>query len=135
MARKRRARKVNGRFESQSFVHVVENTSQDSSVVVRSIENTLRSLKEENLSVDTAFSRQDNAGCYHSSKVIASCTLMKVNTGINVARVGFSDPQERKGICDRNAATIKAHVRRYVNERHDATNAQEFKERERDFIL
>jgi len=52
---------------------------------------------------------------------------MKANTGINVARVDFSDPQGGKGACDRKAATIKAHVRRYVNEGHNVTNAQEFK--------
>jgi len=52
---------------------------------------------------------------------------MKANTGINVARVDFSDPQGVKGACDRKAATIKAHVRRYVNEGHDVTNTQEFK--------
>lgn len=121
------ARKMNGWFESQSFVHIVENTSQDSSVVVRIIEHTLRSLKEENPRIDTAFLRQDNAGCYHSSAVIASCALMKANTGINVSRVDFSDPQGGKGACDRKAATIKAHVRRYVNEGHDVQNAQEFK--------
>ena len=118
---------MNGRFESQSFVHIVENASQDSSVVVRIIEHTLRLLKEENLIIDTAFLRQDNAGCYHSSAVIASCALMKANTGINVARVDCSDPQGGKGACDRKGATIKAHVRRYVNEGHDVINAQEFK--------
>lgn len=121
------ARKMNGQYESQSFVHIVENTSQDSSVVVCIIEHTLRSLKEENPRIDTAFLRQDNAGCYHSSAVIASCSLMKANTGINVRRVDFSDPQGGKGACDRKAATIKAHVRRYVNEGHDVENAQEFK--------
>ena len=114
---------MNGLFESQSFVHIVENTTQDSSVVVRIIENTLRSLKEEN----TAFLRSDNAGCYHSSAVVASCILMKANTGIDVCRADFSDPQGGKGACDRKAATIKAHVRRYVNEGHDVKNAQEFK--------
>ena len=87
------ARKVNGRFESQSFVHIVENASQDSSVVVCIIEHTLRSLKEENPIINTAFLRQNTAGCYHSSAVLASCALMKANTGINVARVDFSDPQ------------------------------------------
>ena len=118
---------MNGRFESQSFVHIAENMSQDSSVVVCIIEHTLRSLKKENRCINTAFLCQDNAGCYHSSNVIASCALMKANMGINVARVDFSDPQGGKGACDRKAATIKAHVRRYVNEGHDVTNAQEFK--------
>lgn len=119
------ARKMKGLFESQSFVHIVENTSQDSSVVVRIIEHTLRSLKEENPRISKAFLRQDNAGCYHSSAVIASCARMKANTGIDVCRVDFSDPQGGKGACDRKAATIKAHVRRYVNEGHDVQNAEQ----------
>ena len=48
-------RKSKGRYESQSFVHIVENTSQDRSVVLRITEHTLRSLKEENPTIDTAF--------------------------------------------------------------------------------
>ena len=119
------ARNVRGLFESQSFVHIVENTSQDSSVVVRIIQHTLRSLKEGNPAINKAFLRQDNAGCYHSSAVIALCTHMKANTGIDVCRVDFSDPPGGKGACDRKAATIKAHVRRYVNEGHDVQNAEQ----------
>ena len=52
---------------------------------------------------------------------------MKFNTGIGIRRVDFSDPQGGKGACDRKSATIKAHVRRYVNEGHDVQNTQEFK--------
>ena len=55
---------MNGRFESQSFFHIVENISQDTSAVVRITVHTLRSLKEENPIIDTASLRQDNAGCY-----------------------------------------------------------------------
>ena len=40
-------------------------------------------------------------------------------TGISVSRIDFSDPQGGKGPCDRKAATIKAHVRRFINEGHD----------------
>ena len=47
-------RKNNRRYKSQSFVHIVENTSQDSSVVLRITEHTLRSLKEENPTNDAA---------------------------------------------------------------------------------
>ena len=35
---------------------------------------------EENPTINTAFLRQYNAGCYHNSAVIASCFLMKFNT-------------------------------------------------------
>ena len=52
---------------------------------------------------------------------------MTFNTGNGVHRVDFSDPQSGKGACDRKAATIKAHVRRYVIEGHDVQNTQEFK--------
>ena len=105
-------RKNNGRYKSQSFVNIVENTSQDSSVVLRNTEHTLRSQKEENPTIDTAFLSQDDAECYHNSAVIASCFLMKFNAGIGVRRVDFSEPQGGEGACDRKAATIEAHVRR-----------------------
>ena len=53
---------------------------------------------------------------------------MGTATGIHVKRVDFSDPQGGKGPCDRKAATIKTHVRQYINERHDVLTAHDFKE-------
>ena len=53
---------------------------------------------------------------------------MGAATGIHVKRVDFSDPQGGKGPCDRKAATIKAHVRRYINEGHDVLTARDFKD-------
>lgn len=49
-------------------------------------------------------------------------------TGIRVERVDFSDPQGGKGPCDRRAASIKAHVRRYTNEGHDVLTEHDLKE-------
>lgn len=118
--------KKNGNFQSQTLVHIVENCTQDSSVVVRIVEHVLSTLKEEHPQISSAFLRQDNAGCYHSSIMIAACSLMKKRTGINVRRVDFSDPQGGKGPCDRKAATIKAHVRKYINEGNDVQTAQDF---------
>ena len=53
---------------------------------------------------------------------------MKSKTGVNVRRVDFRDSQGGKGACDRNAATIKAHIRRCINEGHDVQNAKDFKD-------
>ena len=39
----------------------------------------------------------------------------------------FSDSQGRKGPCDHKAATIKAHVRRFINEGHDVQTAEDLK--------
>ena len=52
---------------------------------------------------------------------------MKEATDIKVERVDFSDPQGGKGPCDRRAATIKAHVLRYINEGHDLVSADDLK--------
>ncbi|KAK3738101.1 hypothetical protein QZH41_013835, partial [Actinostola sp. cb2023] len=120
-------RVIDGDMQTQTFVHVVENCSQDASVVIRIIEHILRTLKEENDNITEAYLRQDNAGCYHSAVTLASCCFMKTKTGIRVSRVDFSDPQSGKGPCDRKAATIKAHVRRFINEGHDVSTAQQFR--------
>ena len=46
-------------------------------------------------------------------------------TGVKVAEVSFSDPQDGKGRADRMAATIKGHITRFVNEGNNVTNAKE----------
>ena len=120
------ARKVQEHFQHQAFIHIVENGKQDSFTVVRIVERTLRTLKNEHPELTTAFLRQDNAGCYHSAEMLASCAQMKAKTGIAVQRVDFSDPQGEKGSCDRKAAAVKAHVRRYISEGHDVLNANDF---------
>ena len=119
--------KIADKLQHQAFVHIVENCSQDSNVVVSIIQHTLQQLKKEHPEIKTAFLRQDNAGCYHSFTMIAACRLMKEATDIKVKRVDFSDPQGGKGPCDRRAATIKAHVLRYINEGHDVISADDLK--------
>ena len=86
------ARKHQGNLKSQSFVHIVKNCSQDSSVVIRIMEHVLRTLKTENPELTTTFFRSDNAGCYHNSTMLAACRSMGAATGITLSRVDFSDP-------------------------------------------
>ena len=47
-------------------------------------------------------------------------------TGIVIKRFDFCDPQGGKCFCDRCAAVIKSHIRRYLNENHNVTTASEF---------
>ena len=122
------ARKVDGKLQSQAFVYIIENCLQDTSAVVRILEHTLHTLKTEHPEITSAFLRQDNAGCYHNSVLLATCAVMKTKTGVTVRRVDFSDPQGGKGACDRKAATIKAHVRRHINGGNDVQNSKEFEE-------
>ena len=119
-------RGADGELAHQAFIHVVKNCTQDSSVVVALLAHTLETLKKEHPEIETTCLRQDNAGCYHSVGFLMSCFFMKEITGIAVRRADFNDPQGGKGPCDRKAASVKAHIRRYVNEGNGVTNAEEF---------
>lgn len=106
-------------FESQGFVHIVQNCTQGSSAVV-----TI-TLKSEHPEINQAFFRQDNAGCYRSTYTILSVPTIEKEAGIRVAEIGFSDFQGGKGPADRMAATIKGHITRFINEGNNVTNAKE----------
>ena len=121
-------RRLAGEFEQQTFVHIIEECNQDAGAVIQVLKHTLRSLKAEHPEITSAALRQDNAGCYHSVAMLSACRLMGATTGIHVKRVDFSDPQGGKGACDRKAATIKSHVRRYISEGHDVITVHDFRE-------
>lgn len=121
-------RDASGDLKHQTIVHIAKNCSQDSDAVISIMEHTLRNLKSEHPELTSASYKQDNAGCYHSAAMITACQYMEKETGIRIKRIDFSDPQGGKGPCDRKSATIKAHVRRYINEGHDVTNAEKFME-------
>ena len=92
------------------------------------MQDVLRSIKSEYPNVTKACFRQDNAGCYHSSATILACPVVSSSTGVQIRRIDFSDLQGGKGAADRLAATCKAHVRIFVNEGHDVTNATQLKD-------
>lgn len=121
-------RKRESALETQAFVHIIEKCKQDSPCVVILMEHVLETLKKENPEIKSVFYRQDNAGCYHSANTIYACKTISDSTGIFIKRIDFSDPQGGKGPCDRFAATMKCHVRAWLNEGHDVSNAEEFQE-------
>ena len=45
--------------------------------------------------------------------------------GVAIRRLDFSDAQGDKGACDRKAATIKVHMRAYLNSGHDIESADQ----------
>lgn len=121
-------RRKDDKIETQTFVQVIEQGSQESACVVALMEHVLKTLKTENPEIKTVFYRQDNAGCYHSANTIYACHPISQMTGITIQRLDFSDPQGGKGSCDRFAATLKNHVRAYINEGHDVTTPKQFVE-------
>ncbi|PFX13725.1 hypothetical protein AWC38_SpisGene22167 [Stylophora pistillata] len=80
---------------------------------------------------DTVCYRQDNAGCYHCGTTLVCAAALGHEEGVKIRRLDFSDPQGGKSACDRKVATIKSHMRIYLN----AGNDIETPEQMRDAIL
>ena len=72
--------------------------------------------------------RSDNAGCYHSGPLILSLQYIRTRSGVIPLRYDFSDPRAGKDICDRKTASMKAHIKRWENEKHDVITAENMKE-------
>ena len=119
-------RKVEGKLQHQTLIHIVKTSPQESETVIWIMQHILATLKKEHSEICTAYFRQDNAGCYHSVALLRACPELSRLTGVHIKRVDFSDPQGGKGACDRKAAAVKGHVRRFLNEGHDVTTSEEF---------
>ena len=91
------------------------------------IEHVLTKLKESHPRIKEAFLRSDNAGCYHCGPLMLAIPGISRRVGITIRRYDFSDPQSGKDICDRRIATMKSHMRRYLNEGNDINSASDMK--------
>lgn len=109
-----------------TLVHVFEKSNQDSLYVLAIIDDVIEKLKSAIPGLKSISFRQDNAGCYHSATTILGVRQLAVKHNISV-RIDFSDPQGGKGPCDRKAASIKNHMRSYLNSGHDISNAEDMK--------
>ena len=111
--------------EMLTFVHSFESCTQNSSAVLAIIDDFFTQLKEVMPEINSAYLRQDNAGCYHCASTLLLVYRVATKHGINLKRVDFSDPQSGKGSYDRKAATIKSHMRIYVNAGHEIETASQ----------
>ena len=114
-------------FQVECFVHLFDNCTQNSFAVSSIIEHLLKTIKKESPQIENAYLRSDNAGCYHSGSLLLSLPFIGQRTGIRVLCYDLSEPQSGKDICDRKTAPMKAHIRRWVNEKHDVITAEDMK--------
>ena len=117
-----------GRYEVECFVHLFNTCNQNSFAVMSVIEHLLQTIKLEYPSINKAFLRSDNAGCYHNGPLILSLPSMGESSGVMPLRYCFLDPQAEKDICDRKTAPIKVCIRTWVDERHDIITAEDMKQ-------
>ena len=90
--------------------------------------DVIRQLKSVMPNLGTVSFTSDNAGCcYHSALTIANTKNVGKEYGVKVQRMDFSDQQGGKGACDRKAATIKSHMRLFLNSGNDIETAVQMK--------
>ena len=107
----------------KTLVYVFEHWTQNWFSVASIFEDVLTQLKQMHPRIDEAFLRSDNAGCYHCGPLMLTAPGISKRVGIPTDWYDFSDPQSGKDICDRRIATMKNHMRRYLNEGNDINSA------------
>ena len=71
--------------------------------------------------------RNDNTEFNHwAQKLIIAPQIAKPQS-IQISLIDFSEPQGRKGACERKAAPIKSHMAEYLNSGHDIETAAQMK--------
>ena len=119
-------RKIDGKLQNLTLVHVFDKSNHDSLYVLAVIDDVIFQLKRKMPGLKSVNFRQDNAACYHSSATIIGVQNLARKHKVAI-RVDFSDPQGGKGPCDRKAAVLKNHMRTYLNSGNDITNAVQMK--------
>ena len=117
-------RAENQELQMMTFVHVYQTCNQDSCTVLSIMKDVIGKLKSQLPQLETVFYRQDNAGCYHCGATIVGASFAGCS-GVSVKRMDFSDPQGGKGPCDRKAASIKSHIRVFLNQGSNVETAKE----------
>ena len=114
-------------FQTRTFIHLFDECSQNWFRVASIIEDSLTTIKRQESRLNEAFLRSDNAGCYHCAFLVLSLPSLGQRVGIWIARYEFSEAQAGKDICDRQAAALKSHIRRHINEGNDVKTANDMK--------
>jgi len=114
-----------GKLQMLTFVHVFKACKQDSFTVLAVMADVIEQLKIIMPQLRSVFYRQDNAGCYHGAATILCAHVLGQRHGVTIKRLDFSDPQGGKGACDRKAATIKSHMRIFLNAGNDIESPEQ----------
>ena len=111
-----------------TFAHIFKSCSQDSCAVLAIMANVIRQLTIPMPRLKTVWYRQDNAGCYHCGTTLICAAALGHEEDVKIKHLAFSDPQGGKAAFDRKAATIKSHMRIYLNAGNDIETPEQMKD-------
>ncbi|VDI67385.1 Hypothetical predicted protein [Mytilus galloprovincialis] len=117
--------KEQGCIKNFTHVHIFSaQISQDSPITSSLIKDTVADLHTLIPDIQEIHIYSDNAGCYKNTLMMAS---LRRDVGNKIKSYNFSEAQDGKGPCYRRASHIKSVIKRYINEGHDVTSAEEMK--------
>ncbi|CAC5375179.1 unnamed protein product [Mytilus coruscus] len=104
-----------------THVHIFSSQiSQDGSVTASVLCDVVHDLTKQVPNIQEVNFFSDNAGCYKNTMMMVA---LRAELGDKLKTYNFSEAQDGK-----RASHIKACVRRYINEGHDVTSAEEMKQ-------
>ncbi|VDI06190.1 Hypothetical predicted protein [Mytilus galloprovincialis] len=104
--------------EDQSNCQISQDSVTTTFVILDIVEDL--NTKYEDISKVHLWS--DNAGCYKCTDTINAIAMSG-----KIAAYNFCEAQDGKRACARTAATLKADIRRHINEGNDVTSASQMK--------
>ena len=87
--------------------------------------DVIRQLKIVMPGLKIIYYRQDNAGWYHCGTTLVCAAALGHEEGVKIRRLDFLI---HKGACDRKAATIKSHMRIYLNAGNDIETPEQIRD-------
>ena len=87
---------ASGAHEVITYGHLFDQCTQDWYAVASIIEHLLAHLKSQNPLLERVFLRSDEAGCYHSSALIAAVRDIGLRVGVTCDSYHYSEPQSGK---------------------------------------
>ena len=109
-------------------IQVVNNTTlQDSDTALALIIASLEDFKEQNPDVTEVVFKCDNAGCYHCwATIVRLWALRDAVKGIKIVALHFGQAGKGKDKCDKYFSFVRAHQRKCVMDKYDASTPKEF---------
>lgn len=110
----RNTENTENKYDANTYIHIMELGTQGWFSVAHILTDLLKQLSSIDVGLKQVFLKSDNAGCYHSTGLIAYLKHLNTLSPITVMEYNFSEPQAGKDICDAKTAHCKMHIIRYI---------------------
>ncbi|CAC5421285.1 unnamed protein product [Mytilus coruscus] len=114
-------------LKHRTFVHIMDSAKQDWYSVSSLLLHALTTIKQQLPEIREVFLRSDNAGCYKCGQIWLVMNELSQQSGINIRRYDYSEPQSGKSYCDAKIAHMRGKMQVYVLNGNNINTAKDMK--------